>query len=345
MRVTALVMIAALTNWAGLAHGQEAAADTSRPQPGPWNYGAAVGLNLAQSTYSSNWAGGDKGSVNWVLNSDMTAEKQFTHWFNWSNQLELSYGQTSNQVADPDGGNRIVYDVPEKTTDLIRLESTGRFSLDHWLDPYAGLRIESQFWDEGDPIGGIGLNPIQFSQSAGVAHVFADTKEQQLISRAGLSVREVYARAFTDSTGENTHAFTNVDGGFEWLTTVTQPLLDKAVVYKGRLLVFYPVFFSDDGDLSTFDELARMADPARESVKDFWKAVDVNFQSTFTTAITKHLSVNLFVQLIYQKYDRATNLDLTKPLVTDLIPVVDAGIRKAGQFKQTLALGFTYTLL
>ena len=53
--------------------------------------------------------------------------------------------------------------------------------------------------------------------------------------------------------------------------------------------------------------------------------------------------MNLYVQWIYQKYARSIDVDPNKP-VGELIPVVDAGIRKAGQFKQTLALGLTYQL-
>jgi hypothetical protein len=69
----------------------------------------------------------------------------------------------------------------------------------------------------------------------------------------------------------------------------------------------------------------------------------VNFQNTFSAQITKTLSVNLFAQWVYQKFDGATNVDNTLPIEAR-IPQVDRGIRKAGQFKETLALGFSYRL-
>jgi hypothetical protein len=257
--------------------------------------------------------------------------------------LQVSYGQTANQVDDPDSANRIVFDVPEKTTDKILLESTGRFTLDRFLDPYVGLRLESQFSDRTDPKRPLSFNPVRFSQATGVAHAFIKTDEREFISRVGLSAREIFARDFVTDSTTGTNSFTNVDGGAEWLTTVTQPLFDKAVVYRGRLLVFYPFFFSDSDHLRQFDEAARMVDPTRESVQDFWKAPDFNFENTFTATITKHLNVNLYVQWIYQKYARSTDIDPQKP-VSELIPIVDSGIRKAGQFKQTLALGLTYQL-
>lgn len=322
---------------------QAFAADTTRTVPGPWQYGATTALNLSQSAYSSNWRGGDKGSINWVLQSDLEAQRQMSHWFNFSNLLQLSYGQTAKQVDDPARPNRIVFDRPEKTTDLILLESTGRFTLDTWVDPFLGLRVESQFSDQTDPRGDILFNPVRFSQTAGVARVLIKDESREWITRLGLSLRETFARAFADSLGEAMTGSTSIDGGLEWLSTVDQPLLGKRVLYKGRLLVFLPLFSDQSDDLETFDRLAIEAFPGREEVADFWRAPNVNFQNTFTAPITKNLNVNLVVQWIYLKFDQSIDVDPARPLA-ELIPVVDAGIRKAGQFKQTLAVGLTYTL-
>jgi len=327
--------------WPSRGFGAEA--DTSRTQPGPWTYGAATGLNLSQSAYSSNWSGGDRGSINWVLQGDVTANRQLKLWLNLANEMQLSYGQTAKQVDDPANPNRIVFDRPEKTTDLILLESTARFTLDTWVDPFLGTRVESQFSDQSDPRGDLNFNPVRLTETAGFARVLIKTDEREWITRVGMSFREVLSRAFADTIGDATRSFTTVDGGVEWLTTVTQPLLHKKVLYKGRLLAFLPLFFDKSSDLETFDVLALQAMPGRESVKDFWKAPNVNFQNTFTAPITKNLNVNLSVQWVYEKFDQSTNLDLDKP-IAELIPVVDAGIRKAGQFKQTLAIGLTYTL-
>lgn len=322
---------------------QALAADTTQTQPGPWKYGATAALNLSQSAYSSNWKGGDKGSINWVLQGDVEAQRQMSHWFNLSNLLQLSYGQTAKQVDDPENPNRIVFDRPEKTTDLILLESTGRFTLDTWVDPFFGLRVESQFSDQTDPRGELMFNPVRFSQTAGVARVLIKDDGREWITRLGLSLRETFSRAFSDPVGESTESSTSIDGGIEWLSTVDQPLIEKRILYKGRLLVFLPLFFDQSGDLEDFDRLAIAAQLGREAVADFWKAPNVNFQNTLTAPITKNLNVNLFVQWVYLKFDQSIDVDTGKPIAT-LIPIVDAGIRKAGQFKQTLAIGLTYTL-
>lgn len=317
--------------------------DTSRTQPGPWAYAATTALNLSQSAYSSNWDGGDRGSINWVLQGDLKAQRQMSLWFNLSNLLQLAYGQTSQQVDDPENPNRIVFDSPEKTTDLILFESMGRFTLDTWVDPFLGLRLESQFSDQTDPNRSLTFNPVRLSQTAGIAKVLIEEEKREWITRLGFSVRETFNRAFTDTVGEETESFTSIDGGLEWLTTVSQPIVPERILYKGRLLVFLPLFYDNAGALEDFDSAALMFDPTRERIADFWKAPNVNFQNTFTAPLTKNLNVNLFVQWVYQKFDDSTPVDREKPL-EEQIALIDAGIRKAGQFKETLAIGLTYAL-
>jgi hypothetical protein len=334
-----LLVTLAATTLAGTAFAQGDTTGTA----GTWRYAGTAALNLAQSAYSSNWRGGDKGSINWVLQGDFKADRQMRRWFHLANLAQLSYGQTAKQVADPDDPGRIVFDRPEKTTDLILVESTGRFTLDAWVDPFLGLRLESQFSDQTDPRGDLTFNPLRLSQTGGIARVLVNQDGREWITRLGLSVRETFSRAFMDSLGETTRRSSSVDGGIEWLSTVDQPLIEKRILYKGRLLVFVPLFFDQSNRLVDFDRLALAADPAREQVQDFWKAPNVNFQNTFTAPITKNLNVNLHVQWIYLKFDQSIDVDTSRP-IAELIPVVDAGIRKSGQFKQTLAIGVTYAL-
>jgi hypothetical protein len=55
---------------------------------------------------------------------------------------------------------------------------------------------------------------------------------------------------------------------------------------------------------------------------DDWKAVDVDWENTFTVSISQYIMVNFYAQLIYDKQED-----------------------KAGQFRQTLALGLTYKFM
>ncbi|MGQ0720100.1 MAG: DUF3078 domain-containing protein [Candidatus Eiseniibacteriota bacterium] len=312
-------------------------------EPGPWKYEATLGLNLSQSAFSDNWAGGDQGSITWVLKSDLGAERQLTRKFHWANDLQLAYGQTAQQNTDAASGKKS-WSAPDKTTDLIQLESLGRFTLNRWVDPYVGFRLESQFIDESSPVGQILFNPVRLKETGGVARVFQKTETSELISRAGFGFRQNIARTFTDATGDETESFSTNDGGFEWQTDAKAPLAGGKIQYKGQLLVFVPVFYSQSGDLEDFDAIALGADPGREEVADFWRIPDVNFQNTFDAKITEWLSVNLYLQWIYDKFDAATNVD-TSVAAPQLIAEVDGGIRKGGQFKQTLALALSYRFL
>jgi hypothetical protein len=311
---------------------------------GPWKYSSAVGLTLTQSAFTANWAGGDRGSIVWVLNTDLRAERQVSPSYNVSNLLQLSYGQTANQITDPANPSRLAWEAPDKTTDLIALESTSRWTLRAFADPYFSVRAESQFSDQSSPLGAISLNPIKLKESAGVARVIEKTADRELITRAGFGLRQTFGKSFVDPVTLATASFTSNDGGFEWNTTAVRPMLDKKVVYRGTLLVFLPIFYSKSDALTAFDAAAIAADPTRQPVATYWKDPDVNFLNTFTAGITKHLEVALLAHLIYDKFDTAANVDNTLPLDV-LVPDIDKNVRKVGQFKQTLSVALRYQLL
>ncbi len=325
-------------------------------EPGPWAYGVLGGLTLGQSAFSDNWSGGDKGTINWVLNANLEAKRQFSRSFNLANTLQLAYGQTSTQQADPASPGRKVWSTPDKTSDLILFESVGRFTLNKFVDPYLGFRLDSQFLDESDPLGAIKFNPVKLTETAGVARVLhcgrpdsAGCKEEW-IARTGFGFRQTLAKAFVDAAGDETERFTTNDGGVELASTAKYPMANDRIVYTGNLNVFWPVFYSLSDELEEFDRIARDADPSREEVADFWKSPDVNFQNTFTSSITSWLNVSLFAQWVYDKFDAATNVAVDgvegDASALDLLTKeVDGGIRKAGQFKQTLGIGLTYKFL
>ena len=83
---------------AGLAWGTTAPA--AEPlAPGASRHETEIGVNVLQSSYSRNWNGGDKGSVNWSVGLNSRHEKQVGERFNWRNTLKLAYGQ--NHQRDP----------------------------------------------------------------------------------------------------------------------------------------------------------------------------------------------------------------------------------------------------
>lgn len=326
-----------------LSAGPARAEGPAPVEPGPWKFGEVLALNLSQSSFSSNWAGGDKGSIVWVLTSSTTAERQFSRRFNSSTSLALAYGQTSRQVDDPASPGERTWDVPDKTTDQILLESVGRFTLETYADPYIAVRAESQFRDESNPLGVVELNPVRLKETAGLARVIEKTEDRELITRLGFGFRQTFGRTLVSAAPKETKSYSSNDGGFEWQTNLKRPILEKRVLWTASLLVFQPVLYSRSTALEDFDRDALAAFPAREEVQDFWKTTDVNLQSTFSAQITKTLGVNLFAQWIYDKFDAAANVDNSQPLAVR-IAEIDRNVRKAGQFKETLALALTYRL-
>lgn len=320
-----------------------AAAEPKPVEPGPWRVTATTGLTLTQSSFSRNWHGGDRGSIVWVLNGDVKAERQFSVRYNLSNSLQLAYGQTSRQVVDPADPAKLAWGAPDKTTDLIAFESTSRWTLQSLVDPFLAVRAETQFSDRSNPLGAIPFNPVKLKESAGVARVVVKTEDREVISRIGFGFRQTLAKSIVDPVTLAKESFTSNDGGVEWNTGATWPMLEKKVIYKGSLQVFKPVFYSKADALEAFDAAALAADPSREPVAGFWKATDVAFLNTFTAGITKHLSVGLLVHLVYDKFDAAANVNNALPLAV-LAPEIDRNVRKSGQFKQTLSVGLTYQL-
>jgi hypothetical protein len=317
------------------------------PAPGPWKFEARTALTLTQSSFSSHWKGGDKGSLVWVVGVDVAAERQFSKSYNMKNTLHSAYGQTLQQVVDPSGGNRLVWDAPDKTTDMLEFESNSRWSLNTWMDPYFAVGAETQYSDQSDPIAPISFNPVKLKETAGLARVIEKTEDAETITRLGFGLRETFGRAWTDPVLRTQDSFITRDGGVEWQTTVTKPLLEKKVLYKGKLLLFAPVFFSKTEDLKAMDENVRAyvegAGGTYESVQDYWRAPDLDWQNAFSTQITKLISVNLFIELLYDKFDTAANIDSTMP-PDKALAELQKNTRKVGQYKQTLALALTYRL-
>ncbi len=319
------------------------AADTKPAEPGSWRYSGTLGINAAQSAFSDNWKGGDKGSIVWAANANFTMQRQFSPKYNLSNTLKLAYGQTSRQVADPDRPNDLTWDRPLKSTDQIAFESLSRWTLQGFADPFFSFNAESQFRDQSSPLGTIWINPIKLKETAGLARILERTEESEILTRLGFGFRQTIAKSYVNPPTAEKGSFTSNDGGLDWTTTAKQPLASKRILYKGSLSLFKPLFYSKKTAVEAYDADRLATDPTRERVADFWKAVDVNWENAFTAQITKALSVSLVAQLVYDKFDTAANLD-----IPTADPALDAeiarNIRKQGQFREALTVGLTYQL-
>lgn len=259
-------------------------------------------LTLSQSTYSDNWKGGDAGNLAWI--AILNARRQIYHQerWHWRNTLNLAYGQTHSQ--DPETN---IWRQPAKSTDKIDFESLLRYLKWTTLPPYGSLRTQSQFEDATIRNHKLYLNPILLTAAAGLSRQVYKRGDDEVLTRSGFALRQLIQRSYTDETFKNVATESSTDGGLEWMTDAAFKIPGSSIGYKTRLGVFKALYYSRS------DELAGLANG------DYWKAVDVNWENTFSAQVSKYIGVALYLQWLYDK-----EVDL------------------AGRFKQTLSVGFSW---
>jgi len=278
-------------------------------EPTGWLKTFDLALNMTQSSYSNNWAGGEQGNITWVAQANGIFERQMSPKFNSKTMIRLAFGQTHNQYSDAGTGEK-KWAKPVKSTDKIDIESVGRFTLKWYVDPYVALRFESQFLDASVEEHKRYLNPKLITLSAGIARkIWSRPEKDELISRLGFAVREMIREDIPDPDVDETETNTATDGGLESVTDFSI-VLGERVGLLSKLTLFRALFNSEKDDLKGLPE------------EDYWKAIDVNLENTLTVAVAKYLQVSFYTQLLYDKE-------------------VDVG----GRFKETLALGLTYKML
>jgi hypothetical protein len=332
-----LVVAVALTTNANAQDG-----DTPL-EVGRWYNTVEAGLNLTQSAYSDNWSGGDQGSVVWTAIVNAEAKSQMNETVNWRHTLKLAYGQTHNQddVDDEPGKRR--WESPEKSTDLIDYETVARFTLGGFVDPFVSGSFESQFLDASDPMNRtLILNPLEFKESAGVARKFVEHENEELISRLGFTLRENVRRIFVADVGTDTETATSLDGGIELVTDYKTRILEDRVSWTSKLGLYQPLFYSGKSDLEDIDTADAGIDP---DVADLSTEIEIDWENIFTTQITSIVSVNLYARFVYDAYDNSVEAAFTDDGELADPALIRGAIRKAGQFKQTLAIGITYRFL
>jgi len=332
----ALVLGAVIAAPAATALAQD---EEEAPPMGVWQREVKLGLNILQSSYSQNWNGGDKGSVVWNGSLDARFENQFDERNNWRNTLKLAYGQTHDQERAEDGS--LYWKRPDKTDDIIDFESLYRRTLPAGWDPYASLGFKSMFEDRNDPLGRIiNFNPLTFKASVGIFRKFIDQEKRQFSARVGLAgIRNRRAFFTADAPATDTRSETSNELAAEAIVEYKVGALDARVDWESKLTLTQPFVYSGK---SGFEDGFNSVLPVPDDIASYTTTLDVDWENTFTANITKVISVKLFVRWVYDKYDNTV-----KPVVEngDLVNETDVqgAIRKAGQFKQTLALGFGYT--
>jgi hypothetical protein len=322
----------------GVAWG--ATATASEPlAPGASRHETEVGVNILQSSYSRNWNGGDKGSLNWAIGLNSRHEKQVGERFNWRNTLKLAYGQNHQQQRDAQGG--LYWQRPDKSTDAIEFESLGALGGGTGWEPYFAVGFSSLFRDLSDGAGrSQHLNPLTFRESIGLSRRLINEEKRSFTVRAGLALvqssRSFFSEPAPSTTTISETAFTSAA---EIVAEYRSPLLDGRVAWESMLSVDRPLTWSGK---STFEDGFTSTTPMPDDIADYSTAFDLDWENSFSANITRVISVKLLTRWVYDKYDNSVK------------PVLNAGgflaneadvlgaVRRAGQFKQSLALGLSY---
>lgn len=259
-------------------------------------------LTLSQSTYSDNWTGGDAGNLAWIAIFNGGRQIYHQETWHWRNTLNLAYGQTHSQ--DPETND---WRKPTKSTDKIDFESLLRYLKWTTLPPYGSFRAQSQFEDATVPNHKLYLNPILLTEAVGLSRQVYKRGDDEVLTRSGFALRQLVQRMCTDETYTKKTTETSTDGGIEWVTDIAFKIPGSSIGYKSRLGAFKALYYSKSDELKGLEN------------EDYWKAVDVNWENTFSAQVSKYVGVALYLQWLYDK-----EVDL------------------AGRFKQTLSIGFSW---
>ena len=295
-RVT--LLIATLT----LAVGLQVSAQDSAPTG--WQQSLIIDMTATQTAYSDSWEGGEAGSFNWVGNVNGQAEKQYSPKLNFRSTLKISFGQTFTQDAETKNWSK-----PKKSTDLIDWENLVRFTVGKPIDPYAAIRLETQFQDASVPDKKRSFSPLHLTESFGIAHEFYKKDKDQILSRFGLALKQTYVKAIVDSSTFETKTISSNEWGFESVTDASLTL-SANLKYTSKLSLFKAFSYSKKDEVK--------GTPA----EDYWKAIDINWENIINATVSKIVSVNMYTQLLYDKE-----------------------VSLKGRLKETLGIGFVFKLI
>lgn len=293
-----------------------------------WKISLVLDMTATQTAYSDSWTGGEAGNLSWVANLNGSAEKQLTPSFNFKSRLKLSFGQTHTQtiIVDEFGNEEKVWQKPKKSTDLIDWENVGRLTKGWAVDPYLAFRLESQFLDASVPGHDRYFSPLKLTESGGISRKIYERDKDQIISRLGFAVRQIFIKGLQDTLVESQPTYIREDsslsdGGMEWVTDASLTF-HKNIQYTGKLTL-YKAFFSSSKENRA--DLEKLPEPGRsERLKriDYWKAVDVNWENIVSAKITKIITVNFYLQFLYDKE-----------------------VEVRGRLKETLGIGFVFQMI
>jgi len=266
-----ILLIAAITMLLGTLLAQE-----------KWEYSFDMKGTLSQSYYTDNWDGEEESNINWLVQGNMTANKQLLDWFRSMNTLKMKFGQIYDHSSGVDaaGNETTEWQSPRKADDEIDLLSLGLLTFDGWVDPYVSLRLQTVFEGESKRA----FDPARFSQGIGAAKIIFEKERLGLNTRAGLLMRENYVYGFSPT----------IDGGAESVTEFMWICPYDRTKFTSNLFLFKAFYSSESEDFEPIIDK-----PWR--TEDDWKQIDIEWTNELSVQLYKYLSFNVYTQLLYDK--------------------------------------------
>ena len=253
-----------------------------------WQKSMILGVNLTQTNFD-NWTQGGENTFAWQGNFNFKFINDQEKW-NWSNTGKFEYG--SSKVGD---------DQLKKSIDEIKLETVYTYKIGKLLNPFVSASAQSQFtagYDySGDTKTQISafMDPGYFRESAGIGYKPNETFQTRLGAALKQTVTNDFPAPYADNPSTSTIEKFKNEIGLESVTDLQLKISQNSLVTS---------------KLEMFSALTTL------------KEIDVNWDTVFSTKISKFFSVNFNFKLFYDR---------------------DISVKR--QIKQAIALGFTYNLL
>jgi len=231
-----------------------------------WQKEMVASLQLSQTGFD-NWAQGGENSAAWQAGLSFKFVRD-AEQSTWSHSGKFAFGTTKAGKAGS-----------KKSIDEIKLESVYTVKTGWAINPYAALSAETQFapgYRYGNPDVEISnfLDPGYLRESLGLGY----KPNEVVFTRLGASIKETLTRNFpapyADDPGTVEIEKTKMEAGAESVTDVNWKLSSNALL-KSKLELF--------SNLKAFDE------------------IDVNWDNVLSANVTKYVTFNFNVRLLYDK--------------------------------------------
>lgn len=239
--------------------------DTTKSKWVP-SFVTSIGINQIAFT---NWVKGGENSIAWTLIGNFHYDKISPTEWTFKNSIKAAYGRS-----------KIGSGVYRTTDNDLYIENVASYNLGWAVSPFISNSIRTQLASGFDykvtPEKEIAnfFDPGYITQTIG----FAYDKYKNIVTRIGLGFQEIITNKFTqysdDPSTKQEIETLKFETGIESVTDVDLKL-EENIVYKSKLRLF-----------SQFKSL------------DVW---DVHWDNIIAAKVTKYISVNFGLLLIYEK--------------------------------------------